>query len=163
MTQNPGPDPTETTTTDLTPHGPPSPDPEQDRLRRLHPHPQAVVHARAMLAAEPQADYAIIPMFLPGARRGWWNSGQPVHTVIGVVVISREKSNPTDLVPDHSWARDTAAAIAAARLRTYATEHPDIRAENGDIGVVAWAIVRAGDPHAAVFEDVLRPEELTLR
>lgn len=145
------------------PYGPPLGDPEQDRVRRLNPHPQAVLHGRALLAVEPQADFAVIPMFLPGKKYGWWCSGQPVHTVFGVVLLSQNTFDPKGVIPGHSWARDTAAAIAAGRLRAFAVEHPDVRSESGGIGTVAYAVVRPNEPHTAVFEDILTPEELTLR
>lgn len=140
---------------DADPYGPPLPDTDQDRVRRWNPHPVAVRHARALLAAEPAADLAVIPMFQPGKVRDWWTSGQPVHTVLGVVFLSQNTFTPNGLIPGHSWARNTASLVAAESLRAYATEHPEIRAEDGGIGTVAWATVRRDSDHTPVFEDFL--------
>lgn len=141
------------------PHGPQLRDAEQDRVGRWNPHPAAVRHARALLAAEPEADLAVIPMFQPGKVRGWWVSGQRVHTVHGVVLLSQNTFRPTGRIPSHSWVRDLAATIAADRLRAYAAEHPEIRAEDGGIGTVAWATVRRDTDHTPVFEDIALDEE----
>lgn len=135
------------------PYGPPLPDPEQDRLRRWNPHPVAVRHAHVLLAAEPEADLAVIPMFQPGKTYGWWTSGQEVHTVFGVVLLSQNTSTPTGQIPSHIWARDTAATIATERLRSYITDNPGMRAKDGGPGTVAWATVHRDGADTPVFED----------
>lgn len=135
------------------PYGPPLTDPHDDRVKRWRPHPRAEQHARALLRADGEADCAVIPMFQPGKIEGIWGSGQAVHTVFGVVLLSVNTFEPTGKIPSHSWARNTAAAIAAARLRTYATAHPDVRDEHGGIGTVGWATVDRRSLHVPVHED----------
>lgn len=151
----PSPDPgtTDTVTMDGDPYGPPLPDDGADLERRWHPHPRAIQHAKALLHAEPDADIAVIPMFQPGKDESWWVSGQQVVTVFGVVLLSVNSSSPTGLIPSYSWARNTASAIAAARLTSYSAQHPDVRSPSGEIGTVAYAVVRRDSPYAAVFED----------
>lgn len=141
------------------PYGPPLADPDQDRQRRWLPHPQAVRHAQALLNAEPRADLALIPMYLPGKTEGFWASGQPVHTVAGVVLLSQNTFRPTGFVPGHSWARDMAARIAALELHAWAAAHPTVGNRTGQIGTVGWATVHR-DGFVAVSEDCLSPTDL---
>lgn len=144
------------------PYGPPVPDLNEDRVRRWNPHPRAIQHARALLKSDGEADFAVIPMFQPGKDHGWWRSGQPVHTVFGVVLLSVNTHEPTGKIPSHSWARDTASAIAAAALRTYAEQNPHIRSLGGEIGTVAYAVVSRGSDHVGVHEDGIPDERHTL-
>jgi len=124
--------------------GPPSlADLERDRLQRMNPTDTAVAHARALLAAEPGADIAFIPMCLPGKELGWWREGQEVVTVPGVVLLAVNGFDDSGPVPSGSWARNTAAAIARQVLQ-----------ERGQDGVAAYAVVRR-EGHTAVFEDPL--------
>lgn len=141
------------------PFGLPLTDNEQDRIRRWNPHPQAVHLARTLLAAAPDADMAVLPMYQPGKTYGFWRSGQPVHTVHGVVLLARNSFDTTGQIPEYPWARDMAARIAADRLLSYAAEHPEIRNSGGGTGTVAWATVHADGPRAGVFEDIIAPEE----
>jgi len=118
-------------------------DVEHDMVRRMQPTDTAVAHARALLAAEPGADLAFIPMCLPGKEYGWWRLGQQVVTVPGVVLLARKSSSDAGAVPSGSWARNTAAAIARQVLQ-----------ERGQDGVAAYAVVRR-EGHTPVFEDPL--------
>jgi hypothetical protein len=64
-----------------------SKDPAEDLRLRWLPTDRSVRHARALLAAEPTADVAVVPMFQPGKQYGIWTVGQLVSTVPGVVFI----------------------------------------------------------------------------
>lgn len=115
---------------------------ERDRVTRNNPSGVAVLYARALLAAEPRADVAVIPMYWPGKEPGWWVDGQEVCTVPGVVFVSARRPTAAagSELPSYSWARDAAADIAWRML--------------GDReGVAGWASVRRDSAQAGVFED----------
>jgi hypothetical protein len=109
------------------------------RLRWL-PTRQAVRHARALLAAEPAADFAVVPLYQPGKQYGIWMLGQVVNTVQGAVFLAVNSSEPTAGVPTLGWAREAACLVAREQLRI-----------DGRGGTVAYAVVRADS--VAVFED----------
>lgn len=115
-------------------------DPGEDMRRRWLPTNRAVRHARILLAAEPAADVAVIPMYQPGKQHGIWLTGQTVITVPGVVFIASNSFIVAGLIPGASWARDAACDIARDRLRA-----------QGQDGTVAYAMVRLSS--VVVFED----------
>jgi hypothetical protein len=115
---------------------------EVDMKTRLLPTDQAVDHANALLLAEPAADVAVIPMYLPGKQRGIWTIGQEVHTVPGVLFLATTGYHPAPGVPSLSWARSTACDIAREVLRA------DPRG-----GTVAYVIVESDVDGVAVYED----------
>lgn len=134
------------------PYGPPLIDPGLDREQRWLPHPEAVGHATALLKADGTADFAVVPLFQPGKVEHIWTCGQRVHTVFGVVLLSVNTFTSEGRIPSHSWARNTASTIAAARLRTYAKLNPDVRGPDGEIGTAAYAVIdRLG--RVSVYED----------
>jgi hypothetical protein len=112
-----------------------------DMRTRWLPTPAAVRHARALLAAEPDAEMAVIPMYQPGKRHGWWEVGQEVVTVAGVVFLGVSAFEPPadSPVPSYSWARHAATELAEAQLG----DRP---------GTVAYAVVSAPDGDVSVFE-----------
>jgi hypothetical protein len=112
----------------------------RDLNERWLPTPTSIRHAVALLQAEPRADLAAIPMYMPNKTHGWWTLGQEVYTVAGVVLIGVNTfDDPMGDVPSFSWARNEAAAVARRVL-------------SDRDGTVGWAVVdRSG--HAAVFED----------
>jgi len=117
---------------------------EQDMRERWLPTPAAVSHAMALLAAEPRADLAAIPMVQPGKTFGWWETGQAVETVAGALFIGVNSfdASPDGHVPGYAWARNAASDVARAALG----DRP---------GTVGWATVDR-DGNVAVFEDVAR-------
>lgn len=116
---------------------------ERDMRERFHPTQAAVAHATALLEAEPRAELAYIPIYLPGKVYGWWELGQEVVTVPGVVLIAANSFEDAEDIPSGVWARDTAAAVARQELQ---------RRKRG--GVPGWAVVRRNG-HVATFEDPL--------
>ena len=116
--------------------------PEQDMRERWLPSDAAVRHAKALLAAEPAADLACIPMTQPGKTRGIWLTGQQVQTVPGAVFIGVNSfDGTTPGVPSFGWARNMAVHVARLAL-------------GGKDGTVAYAAVER-DGYVAVFEDAL--------
>jgi hypothetical protein len=115
-------------------------DPGEDMRLRWLPTRRAVKHARALLAAEPEADVALIPMYQPGKQYGIWLTGQIVTTVPGVVFVAANSFHTAGSLPTLSWARNKACDIARERLRV-----------DGQVGTVAYAVVRPDT--VAVFED----------
>lgn len=111
----------------------------QDMQRRLRPTATAHGHAMALLAAEPRAEVAFIPMVLPGRTRGEWVYGQEVYTVPGVVLLASRDPEGNEVVPDYGLARITACELARGEL--------DIRG-----GVAAYAVI-ARDGSLRVFQD----------
>jgi hypothetical protein len=92
---------------------------EQDMAARWRPSETAVKHAVAMLRSEARADYAIVPMILPGKVHGWWEIGQEVQTVPGVVLLAvngYHDNEWADEVPSYSWARNESWEIAERHL-----------------------------------------------
>lgn len=116
---------------------------QEDLESRLRPAPQAVEHALALLKAEPRAELAYIPMYLPGKEHGWWQIGQEVVTVTGAVLIGVNSFEAAGGIPSGSWARDMASRIARVEMDTRKLT-----------GQAAYAVVRRTE-HVAVFEDVL--------
>jgi hypothetical protein len=113
--------------------------PAEDMFARWQPTDRAIRHARALLAAEPAASHALVPMYQPGKRRGWWEAGQLVKTVPGVVLLSVDSVESVPGVPRHGVAREMACQIAREALRA-----------DGRGGTVAYAVVDAD--RADVFE-----------
>jgi hypothetical protein len=142
---------------DTDPYGPPQDNLAVDQQQRWLPHPSAVQQAEALLAAVPEADLAVIPLFQPGKTRGQWTSGQQVCTVHGAVLLAQNTANPAGLVPGLNRVRDMASRIAARELLTWVAAHPD--RPDGPLGTVGWASV-GRDGHVAVTEDCLTPAEL---
>jgi len=115
----------------------------QDKADRWLPTGAAVRHAQALLAAEPLADLAAIPMIQPGKTYGWWRLGQQVETVAGVVFIGINGDAPAgSAVPDYAWARDMASMVAATVLGADRE------------GTVGWATVDR-DGYVTVTEDCI--------
>ncbi|GAB3459153.1 hypothetical protein [Actinophytocola sediminis] len=117
-----------------------SKDPAEDLTVRWWPTARSVRHARALLAAEPAADLAVVPMYQPDKQYGIWFVGQPVFTVPGVVFIAVNSFEPADGVPSLSWARNAASDIARCWLRI-----------DGRVGTVAYAVIEPDN--VAVFEE----------
>jgi hypothetical protein len=118
--------------------------PDQDMAARWRPSETAVAYAVALLKAEPFADYALVPMILPGKTHGWWEIGQEVQTVPGVVLlaVNNRSSEPLPYntpVPTYSWARHECWELA----RRYLADSK---------GTTAYAAISA-DGTWAVFED----------
>jgi len=86
---------------------------EQDKLDRWQPADTAIAHAKALLAAEPNADLAVIPMVQPGKNRGIWVLGQEVVTVPGVVILANADGGRGG-VTGYPHARKFAELIAGA-------------------------------------------------
>lgn len=114
--------------------------PGEDLRLRWLPTSRSVRHARALLAAEPAADVALIPIYQPGKQYGIWLTGQLVSTVPGVVFVAVNSFKPAAGVPSVSWARHAACVLAREQLR-----------DHGRSGTVAYAVVRTDS--VAVFED----------
>ena len=115
--------------------------PEQDMQDRWRPTETAVNHAVALLKAEPRADFALVPLVQPGKEYGWWEIGQKVETVPGVVILSVNSFKAGADIPSHSWARNATSQVAKRVL--------------GDApGTVSYASI-SRDGTWAVFEDIL--------
>lgn len=114
--------------------------PGEDLRLRWLPTSRSVRHARALLAAEPAADVALVPMYQPGKQYGIWLTGQRVSTVPGVVFVAVNSFEPAAGIPSVSWARHAACLLAREQLRA-----------DGRGGTVAYAIVRSDS--VAVFEE----------
>lgn len=86
--------------------------PAEDLRRRWMPAQRAVRHGRALLAAEPDADLAVVPLYQPGKQYGIWLFGQPVQTVEGVVfpLWSTAPSRPPDYPPSPGRGRPPACS-----------------------------------------------------
>ena len=113
-----------------------------DMAERNQPSAAAVRQARRLLAAVRQADMVVIPMYWPGKQRSWWEMGQEVRTVPGVLILAVNSFKPAADVPSLSTARNAASVVARATLA-------------GEPGVVGWAYVMRTDSETPVFEDVL--------
>lgn len=89
----------------------------EDLRTRWWPAPTAVAHAKALLAAEPAADMAVIPMYQPGKQVGLWTYGQEVRTVHGVIFLAANRFTDPEPgsapIPPYSWARNAAEDVAA--------------------------------------------------
>lgn len=115
-------------------------DAEMDMRLRMLPTETSIRHAKALLDAEPLADVAVIPMYFPGKRRGWWEISQEVRTVPGVVFVAVNSFEASEHVPSASWARDTASNMAKEAMQVE--------------GTTGWAYVWR-DGHVSVTEDIL--------
>jgi hypothetical protein len=103
---------------------------ERDMHARLTPDPD--VQARAVRAlAGTTGKLAVIPMALPGKTRGFWTTGQPVHTLPAFWLTAEQTL--------HTYT--DAADLAARGWLNHA----------GEDGTTAYALVTPDD-HAAVFE-----------
>jgi hypothetical protein len=120
--------------------------PAEDLQARLTPSDRSVRLAEAMLAAEPAASYAVIPMAFPRKTRGLWFTGQEVHTVEGVALLVSENRVDRETLPDGRWARDRAEDLALARLRHL-----------GEAGTTGYAYLYR-DGYKTVHEGMLRAD-----
>jgi hypothetical protein len=78
---------------------------------------------RALLDPDlPPGTMAMIPLVQPGKQHGWWETGQPVETVPGVIILATEggHDDSAKTVPgkvlDYSAARTLADKIAETYL-----------------------------------------------
>lgn len=110
----------------------------EDMHDRLRPTETAVAHALAAMELRPDAEFAMIPMVLPGKHYGIWTAGQPVETVEGIAFPCTE-GKPVRVTPGYSEARELAikAGLEALGARP---------------GTVATATVTR-DGSAAIFEE----------
>jgi hypothetical protein len=115
-----------------------TPTPIEDMQARLRPSASAVAYAVAALAEAPGAEYAMIPMVLPGKHYGIWYIGQEVRTVEGVTFTCTE-GKPSGDTPGYREARDMAIKAGLEALG----DRP---------GTVATATV-VRDGSAAIFEE----------
>lgn len=115
--------------------------PGADLRARWQPTETAVAHAAEVLADLPEADYALVPMWLPGKTYGIWTIGQPVFTAEGEVFtcVNRPGDTSGRTVPSFGAAR--AAAVTAAD-----------RGLCGRPGTIGYAVI-SRDSTWAVFED----------
>ena len=130
--------------------------PQADLEARWLPADTAVAHAKTLLAAEPAADMAVIPMWQPGKQRGVWVTGQEVRTIHGVVILAANRfgdPEPGDPpIPPYTWARATAEDIAAqaraAGWKNRTATWP------GRPGTTGYGVVHRGG-NVSVFEGYL--------
>lgn len=123
------------------------PDLQEDLNKRWQPTARAVRHARALLDAEPAAQMALIPIYLPGKQRSWWNADQAVKTVPGLVILAVNSREGVPGVTDYGTARNMASEIALSALRA-----------DGRGGTVSWATVYRGEDFIPVHEDIHQVE-----
>lgn len=119
-------------------------DPWLDQRRRFVPSKTAVGAAVAALADHPDADAAVVPLYMPGKSYGNWTVGQPVEVVEltgNDVLIGTDNHDPTRAVPAVRDMITRAFELAAARL-----------ADHAGGGTTAYAIVRR-DGTCMVFEE----------
>ena len=125
---------------------------EQDMRDRWLPADTAIAHAKALLAAEPNADIAVIPMVQPGKNRGIWVFGQEVVTVPGVVILASNSDDGRAGVPGYPHARKFAELIAGEVRVELWKQARDATGRLVSPGTTAHAVVER-DGQAAVFED----------
>jgi hypothetical protein len=113
----------------------------EDMQRRIRPTAAAYGHALALLAAEPRAEVAFIPMILPGKTRSVWIYGQEVCTVPGVVLLASRNPEGNEVVPGYSHARDTCWRVARGEFEAMGTD-----------GVTACVVVER-DGTFDIFQD----------
>lgn len=119
-------------------------DPWLDQRRRFAPSKTAVSEAVAALADHPDADAAVVPLYMPGKSYGAWTVGQPVEVVEltgSDVLVGAESHDPTGALPPLRDMITRAFELAAARL-----------ADHAGVGTTAYAIVRR-DGTCMVFEE----------
>lgn len=103
--------------------------PAEDMRTRWLPSSESMKLARAVLAVDPSASYAVIPMYQPDKRRGVWTVGQAVVTVPGVLLLVRD-DDPLSSIRARMLA-DAASRDAATRAgitqgtAAHATVFPD--------------------------------------
>jgi hypothetical protein len=115
--------------------------PLDDMRTRLVPTAASIDHAQGVLADLPEAEYAIVPMVLPGKQYGFWTTGQPVETVEGqaFACVNLPGGHSGRTVPSYGAARDQACLAASEALA-------------GRPGTIATASV-SRDGEAAIFEE----------
>lgn len=109
--------------------------PGEDRRERWRPTERAVRHARVLLAAEPAAEFALVPMYQPGKQFDVWLMAQVVVTVPGAVFLATGSHVPVLGVPSFGWAREAACETARAALA--------VHGGRGGHGTVAYAVISA--------------------
>lgn len=120
-------------------------DPWQDQAQRLAPSKSAVQAAVAALDARPEADAAVVPLYMPGKSFGVWTVGQQVETIELTgedVLVGVNPNRPTGAVPAIRDRIATAFDLANAQL-----------AEHGRGGTTGYVIVRP-DGSWVVFEEI---------
>jgi hypothetical protein len=108
---------------------------EEDKTTRLRPTEAQLRTARAVLADNPDVQYVMVGLALPGKSRGVWAQGQAVEAVPGFWTVSHGG--------EHSQARELADRAAGQHL-------------NGRIGVSCHVTIylRNGETGFAVFEGI---------
>jgi hypothetical protein len=115
-------------------------DPYEDLRARFRPSRTAIEIAVAALAGDPEAEAAIVPMYMPGKRYNEWEVGQRVESVKLALLgfpASQVAERPT--LQDR---RQEAYDLASAALAAIGS------------GTTAYAIV-GRDGTAMVFEEIL--------
>lgn len=126
--------------------------PEADLRARWLPADTAIAHALALLAAEPNADLALIPMIQPGKTRGIWTTGQDVRTLPGVVILATNSDTGKGAVLGYNAARHYCHVVAGQYQVATWKERRDRTDELVSPGTTAHAVITR-DGNAAVFED----------
>ena len=127
-------------------------DPAADLHARWLPSDTAIAHAVALLAAEPNADVALIPMIQPGKIRGIWTTGQDVRTLPGVVILATNDDIGKAGVPGFTYARHYCHVIAGEYQAAVWKARRDATDVLVSPGTTAHAVVTR-DGNASVFED----------
>lgn len=122
-----------------------------DMRERWLPTDAAIRHAQALLAAEPNADLALVPLLQPGKNRSVWTIGQEVLTLPGVVILASNDDGRGDILGYHT-ARRYCEIIAGEYQVTVWKERRDASDGLVSPGTTAHAVVTR-DGNASVFED----------
>jgi hypothetical protein len=128
---------------------------EADLADRWLPTPESLAHARALLAADPAADVAMIPMIQPGKVHGWWTIGQEVRTVPGVIFLAADRDEPRGSILGYSHARRLCELVAQEVLVQMWEQRRDADPSRLHCpGTTAYACYSRDTGNAAVFEGI---------
>jgi hypothetical protein len=126
-----------------------------DQRARWLPNKTAVVQARLLLDANPNAAIVMIPMIQPGKQRGWWTVGQEVVTVPGVFFLATDTSEPRDGVLSYDHARHYCEILAGQVLADEWRRRSDADPSRLHApGTTAHAVVSKVTGSVAVFEGI---------
>ena len=125
----------------------------EDLRARWLPADTAIVQARLLLDANPNAAIVMIPMIQPGKTHGWWTTGQEVITVPGVFFLATDTDEPRDGVLSYSHARHYCESLAGEVLAdTWKRRCEADPSKLHTPGTVAHAVISKATGSVAVFE-----------